>query len=727
MFGKRVRGAIAVVALSWTVGACTEATPEVKEQEAAAQQAAALSEPHQVVAADADAVPTFVTGSFGAVPSGLTAVESIQPEQLLPVLDRVAPLFRLDPGSLYLKKAYVGFDGDAHFRYGMRQDGIEVLGAEVRLHARDGVVFAANTNARGDLAVAPPTAAIRPEEALETARVDRASPPGATVGGEPRLVYWRDEGQLVLAYEVRVQGTLADGSPVDDSVLVNARTGEAFERLSHVHSALSRVVYSGNPPRPVRTEGQPPVGNALIDSVYDNLGGLYHCYNGLFGRDSVNGLGGQLIADVNEEQFVQTLLWDGVRLVVRATGTGGPTPPLDLISHEVTHAVTDTESGLIYSGESGGLNESMSDIFGAVCEWHSKGRVVDADTWRIGEGGWIPEALVRSLSNPTSDGASLDWYPDYVSGTDVHYSSGISNLAFYLLAQGGMHPRAKSPTVVQGIGMERAARILYKMNVDLLLPSSNFLTAKTAAEQAAAQLGYDAATIGSVSDAWKAVGVVPFIPNFPRDLAKDVPITGLSGARGARSYFSVQVPEGAYDLTFTLSGGTGDADLYVRHAFAPTTTSYDCRPFKTGNDEVCTFPSPAEGTWYVMLNAFSAYSGVSLVVTWKGGYARLEPGVAVTGLSGAPGSSRGFTLQVPESLDVGTRSLHVRLSGGSGNADLYVRRALFPDHSTYDCRSLQDDNTEACDLSGVEPGRYYIQVYGSRGGFEGASLLVTLD
>jgi vibriolysin len=734
MVEKRLRGVLGISMLSLLAGACTEATsPGKGAGDAAAPRASsALAEGVQVVMSDEDAVPTFITGPLGAVPTGAAEVRSLQAARLLPVLEGVAPLFRLEPGDLYLKKAYVGFDGDAHFRYGVRRHGIDVLGGELRLHARDGAVFAANTNARGDL-LAPDKATVAPELAIAAAKGDRASPAAATVSGEPRLVYWRDGGQLVLAYEVRVQGTHADGLPADDSVLVNARTGEVFERLPRIHSALNRLVHDGNGGGPGRTEGGPPVANALVNIAYDHLGAFYHCYSQLFGRDSYDNAGAQLVSTVYRRTQYVNAFWNGTQLVF---GDGGGVTDaqlsraVDVVAHELTHAVTEHESDLLFTGEPGGLNESLSDIFGAVCEWHSRGRVVDANTWLIGEDVWtpgVPGDAMRYMHNPKLDGSSLDVYSEYQPGTDVHYSSGIPNLAFYLLAQGGFHPRLPADVPVAGIGIEKAARIFYKLNGDLLLPTSNFLMAKGVAEQAAAQLGYDVATVTSVRNAWLAVGV-GHPPHFPEEpvLEKDVPITDLSGTRSAKRYFRVAVPEGVRDLTVTLSGGTGDADLYVRRGAAPTTSLYDCRPYRTGNEEVCTFAAPAEGVWYVMLNGFSAYSGVSLRVTWKGGYVPLEPGVEVTGLSGAAGSSRVFTLQVPEREDGGTRDVHVRLRG-SGNADLYVQRAAAPTPSAYDCRGVNEHGTENCNLHGAAPGRYYVEVFGAKGGYEDGSLLVTYD
>jgi vibriolysin len=737
MVEKRLRGALGISLLSLFAGACTEATPSGTSPDAKVEQAPSALDGLRVVAFDESAVPTFITGSLGAAPAGADAVRSVQPGQLRPVLERVAPLFRLNPDDLHLKMAYVGFDGDAHFRFGVRRNGIDVFGGELRLHARNGTVFAANTNARGDL-LAPEKPSIAPDAASSVAISDRESPAGATVSGEPRLVYWRDGEQLVLAYAVRVKGEKEDGTPLDDSVLVNASNGDAFTRVSHIHSALFRRVYTGGngPNLPgvlARSEGDPPVADPIVNIAYDHSGAVYRCYSELFGRDSYDNAGAHLVSTVHHRVNYVNAFWNGTQMVygdgdgVTASNLAGA---LDVTAHEMTHAVTDVESDLIYSGESGGMNESISDIFGAVCEWHSKGKVVDANTWLIGEDVWTPDIpgdALRYMHNPKLDGVSLDHYGEYSSGVDVHYSSGISNLAFYLLSQGGLHPRLPQPQPVAGIGIEKAARIIYKMNTDLLLPSSNFEQSKTAAEQAAVQLGYDAATQGSVTNAWKAVGVgIVLPPPESLPLERNVPVTGISGARSEKKYYSVTVPEGATDLVFTMAGGTGDADLYVRRASAPTTTTYDCRPFRSGNNETCTFAAPGDGPWYVMLNGFSAFSNVTLTVTWKGGYVVLEPGIQVTGLSGAAGSSQVFTLQVPERANGGTRSVHVRLQG-AGNADLYVQRASLPSFFSYDFRGVNESSSETCNLNGFAPGKYYIQVYGAKGGFTNGSLIATFN
>jgi len=89
-----------------------------------------------------------------------------------------------------------------------------------------------------------------------------------------------------------------------------------------------------------------------------------------------------------------------------------------------------------------------------------------------------------------------------------------------------------------------------------------------------------------------------------------------SVATGAwSSIYTIAVPAGKTSVVFNLSGGTGDADMYVRIGSAPTTTSYNCRPYTTGNAETCTFNAPTAGTYYVGVRAYAAYSGVSLKAT----------------------------------------------------------------------------------------------------------------
>ena len=118
-----------------------------------------------------------------------------------------------------------------------------------------------------------------------------------------------------------------------------------------------------------------------------------------------------------------------------------------------------------------------------------------------------------------------------------------------------------------------------------------------------------------IANAKNAVDAVNGTPPPPTGgtLTKGVAATGLSAATGAYVKYTMAVPAGSTNLTFTMSGGTGDADMYVRFGSEPTDTTYTCRPYLSGNAETCTIAAPSAGTYYVNLKAYSAFSGVSLV------------------------------------------------------------------------------------------------------------------
>ncbi len=114
------------------------------------------------------------------------------------------------------------------------------------------------------------------------------------------------------------------------------------------------------------------------------------------------------------------------------------------------------------------------------------------------------------------------------------------------------------------------------------------------------------------------------------ELQNGVPQTGLSGGSGDELDFEMQLPSGASDLSFNMSGGSGDADLYVRFGAAPTTSTYDCRPYSSGNNESCDFANPQEGTYYVMVRGYSSFSGVDLVGAFSDGAPNEAPTASFT-------------------------------------------------------------------------------------------------
>src|SRR5262249_47564900 len=158
--------------------------------------------------------------------------------------------------------------------------------------------------------------------------------------------------------------------------------------------------------------------------------------------------GAKLISSVHYSTNYVNAYWNGTQMVY-GDGNGVDASNLansmDVTAHELTHAVTEKTSKLVYSGESGGLNESWSDSLGNVCQWYRDGQPAtpSANNFLVGEDVWTPATsgdALRYMCNPSLDGGSADIWTSTVGNLDVHYSSGVSNLAFCLLVKGGTHP-----------------------------------------------------------------------------------------------------------------------------------------------------------------------------------------------------------------------------------------------------------------------------------------------
>jgi Zn-dependent metalloprotease len=582
----------------------------------------------EVVGAHDDQVPYMINGQLGRAGSSALGFAAMDAHNAVAqALPNIAAAFRLRASDLAPTRITVDEQGSTHIRYAQMKNGLRVIGGEFIVHVdKDGRIFSANGSARDGENVSS-KARIAPEAAVAAALNATLGRHVAPESGA-ELVYLRKDGKLQLAYQVLVSGEGVE-LPIREYVYVSATNAQVLDKASLIHTALNRAVYSANngsslPGTLRRGEGAAATGDAHIDMNYDHLGTTYNCYKTNFNRDSFNNAGAQLRSTVHYSSNYVNAFWNGSQMVYGdgdGVQSGMLGKDLDVTVHELTHAVTSSESNLTYSNESGALNEGMSDIFAAYCESWTRAWSTDADVWKIGEDIWTPATAgdaLRYMANPTQDGSSKDYYPERYTGTSdnggVHWNSGIANLAFKLLATGGTHPRSKTTTVVTGVGVQQAGAIFYKANTDLFTASTNFAQAKTYTEQAATALGYSAA---NVTKAWEAVGVGvagPLPTGTP--LTNGVALTGLSGASGAQAFYILDVPAGRA-VTFALSGGTGDADMYVKYGSQASTTSYDCRPYLSGNNETCNIAAkPAAGRFSIMLRGYTAYSGTSLKGTY---------------------------------------------------------------------------------------------------------------
>ena len=180
----------------------------------------------------------------------------------------------------------------------------------------------------------------------------------------------------------------------------------------------------------------------------------------------------------------------------------------------------------------------------------------------------------------------------------------------------------------------------------------------------------------------------------------------FSGARDSQTYFSVTVPPGTSTLRISMSGGTGDADLYVLRDQLPTRGSAECSRAGGTNDESCIWLGPSAGTYFILVYGFSAFANAQLqaeVLT----FTPVTMGAPLT-VNGATGSSRYLSLTVP----AGTASLQITTSGGTGNVNLFVNRDALPTTTDFLCSGVRAATAESCAWIAPRPGTYYILLQG---------------
>ncbi len=195
-------------------------------------------------------------------------------------------------------------------------------------------------------------------------------------------------------------------------------------------------------------------------------------------------------------------------------------------------------------------------------------------------------------------------------------------------------------------------------------------------------------------------------------LANGIKISGLADVQDGDALFAIRVPVGVSELKFQITGGSGDADLYVRFTDRPTISLYDCGATGPDNEGACVFTNPDAGIYYVLVHGNIEYSGLTLQASYadlntnRQTSTALTNGIAVTGLNGTEPAEQHFSLFVP----VGAENLKFRIFGGSGDADLYVEYGSVPSTLKYDCRPFSEGTEEECRFESPESGTYSIMI-----------------
>ncbi len=297
------------------------------------------------------------------------------------------------------------------------------------------------------------------------------------------------------------------------------------EVLGQFAAALStgverRTIYDAQnqttlPGKLVRGEGDGPTGDIAVNEAYDFSGATYDFYQKAYNRNSIDDQGMRLDSSVHYDQDYDNAFWDGQQMVY---GDGDKTifdrftKCLDVVGHELTHGVTASTAALIYQGQPGALNESMSDVFGSLVRQMNEGQTADQADWLIGKGLFLPSVQGDALRSMKAPGTAYD---DPQIGKDpqpadmahfvkttrdqggVHINSGIPNHAFYLVA-----------TQLGGYAWERAGRIWYVVLTQRLQPSSDFQAAADATFSVAGELfGQGSDEQKAVQNGWDGVGI----------------------------------------------------------------------------------------------------------------------------------------------------------------------------------------------------------------------------
>ena len=534
----------------------------------------------------------------------------------------------------------------AHTRVRQVVGGVPVWEGEAIVHLNtDGSLSTITDNLKEAVAVnTEPN--LSEKDAISTAR--RMYKGSKNLTEEPTADLWifRSDDRDHLAYRVQMRREDGSDKTAMPVIFVDAQTGEKVFGYDNLQTGTGPSLYSGNVTigtsslsgtyymenltRKVGTfnynNGTSAVvrftdANDIWDTAAQKAGvdaqfgaeATMNYYQNAHARNGIDGNGGpgtttaaansaiSLIASrVHYSTNYNNAFWNGSYMTY-GDGNGSTFSPLvtlDICGHEMTHGVTERTANLTYSGESGGLNESMSDVFGAMVERSKQGET--ANTWKIGEQSYTPATAgdaLRYMNNPTQDGQSIDHYSQYRSGMDVHYSSGLGNMAFYLVAKGGTHRLRPGVTLV-GIGADDAAKIWYKALTTYMTSGTNFAAARTATLNAAGQLfgGTTSTQYKAVCETWFTVGVG----------ASCVATTPTPTPTGANLLVN-----GGFETAITPWVLSGTGALYVANGSSPRTgTGYAY--FGNANSvagqtyQTVSIPTTATGTLTFWLNVTSA-------------------------------------------------------------------------------------------------------------------------
>ncbi|MEO5651303.1 MAG: M4 family metallopeptidase [Marmoricola sp.] len=478
-----------------------------------------------------------------------------------------------DNQSLKVVGTLVDADGTSHVRMHRTYRGLEVVGGDLVVHQTPAGSWKGSSQTLAD----PLDLQVKPGVSDSTARMRALAPRAATKGisgakaSSSVLVVDATGATPRLAWKVVSGGTQKDGTPSRLASFVDAQSGELLRSEQEIQTAdgSGNSLYGGTVPLKLTLSGStyqlkdPTRGNTYTTDMKNKTDSMgcqvfgFGCSNGtlftspdnsfgngssssresaavdaqygtnetwdyyktVHGRNGIFGNGTGSLNRVHYGSKYVNAFWDGTKMTY-GDGDGvsyGPLTSLDVAGHEMSHGVTENSAGLTYSGESGGLNESTSDIFGTMVEFYAA-NASDPGDYLVGEEFDLKNHRgFRRMDNPSSDGSSFNCWSPTVGSADVHYSSGVGNHFFYLLSEGSgtktiggvVHSSTTcNGSSVAGIGRDAAAKIWYRALTVYMTSSTNYSGARTASLNAARDLyGAGSTQYSAVASAWSAVSV----------------------------------------------------------------------------------------------------------------------------------------------------------------------------------------------------------------------------
>jgi Zn-dependent metalloprotease len=481
-------------------------------------------------------------------------------------VSRNAALFGFGAGQdLQVKDVVIDTDGTQHVRFDRTYRGLPVIGGDLVVHQDARGRLTDSSRAEGHNPTVKSTVPHVPARTT-AARALAAAPGISAATSEPQLVVWAADGTPRLAWQTTVSGLGKQGQPSGRVVVTDATTGEQIEQFDAEHEATGtgHSEYTGDVTLgttlqsdgryalvdPVRGHTTKDAHNLSASSVKASSGTLYtdaddiwgdgkkfstdrataavdaHAntawtydyYKNTFGRNGIKNDGKGATVFVHVGTNWDNAQWSDACFCMMTGDGNGTTDPeqvdLDTMGHEMTHGVTSATANLRYSGESGGLNESTSDIFGTMVEWYADNSV-DTPDYLFSDQSTPP--WLRRFDKPSLDGSSADCWTKKVAQLDVHNSSGVGNHWFFLASEGSGSRTINgvaynSPTcngsTVTGIGNQKVARIWYRALTVYMTSTTNYKGARAASLSAAKDLyGSGSTEYNAIAAAWSAVSV----------------------------------------------------------------------------------------------------------------------------------------------------------------------------------------------------------------------------